>query len=66
MLPHTPRIIVFDNTDRPRYQESIESLVRMGLVAVRFEGLAPGFTVESETTLLLRTDALEVVLAKPD
>jgi predicted O-methyltransferase YrrM len=50
-IPHLAPdgIIVFDNSNRPRYQEAI---LTSGLQATRYRGWVPSLPYQSETTIL--------------
>jgi predicted O-methyltransferase YrrM len=50
-IPHLAPdgLIVFDNSNRPRYQEAI---LTSGLAATRFRGWVPSLPYQSETTVL--------------
>ncbi len=49
-------IILWDNTDRARYQEGIAYLEAKGMKRIDFRGLAPGSTNASTTTIFYRPD----------
>ena len=49
-------VILWDNTDRARYQEGVAYLMARGLRRLDFRGLAPGSTNTSTTTIFYRPD----------
>lgn len=52
LSPHG--VIIWDNSDRPRYQETISYIRSLGFREIRFSGLAPLNSNRMETTILYR------------
>lgn len=48
-------VILWDNTDRPRYKEGILHLQGRGFRQIEFIGLVPGSTAKAETSLFYRS-----------
>lgn len=53
---HPKGVFVWDNTDRPRYEEGLRALASQGFRRVDLVGLVPGSTVKSQTSVLYRCE----------